>query len=323
MQGEPDKVASSPPIGGVLGCVQSRAAVFFELLGRLVAEEDVELIHDLRVASRRFNEALGLLSATAGADLVSGHRRWLGEIRDLVAPIRDADVMGQICLSLFEDEVYGPGVVPGEAFLKYLSRQRRRRLDEARVQLSSFEALGRRHAFEVMLTGFADSEGDGYRIERTLARRLRRRVRRRRRTFLRLAGRAAKSARSRRLHAARIAAKKLRYALELANDARILAADRELELLRGLQGGLGDLNDMTVLRGRLQEFAEVAGSDRIDDISELLRRMDRRRKWFVKSFVRSWPRLRRRLDQARSRKPLPWPNGTAIPFKKSTGEATL
>jgi CHAD domain-containing protein len=305
MQEEPDTVASSGPIGGVLGCVRARAGAFFELLARLTAEEDVELIHDLRVASRRLNEALELLSAIVGSDPVKCHRRWLGEVRSLVAPIRDADVMGQIILGLFDDEIYGPDLVPGETFLKHLSAQRRCRLANARVQLSSSQALARRNALAEMFTGRAYAGDVPCRIERKLARRLRRRVRRRRRAFFPLADRAAKSARPGRLHAARIAAKKLRYALELANEAKVLDADRELELLRGIQGGLGDLNDLTVLRNRLRQFAEEAGSTGIEDVERLLRRAARRRKWLVKSFVRAWPRTRSRLRQAESCKPCP------------------
>ena len=57
-----------------------------------------------------------------------------------------------------------------------------------------------------------------------------------------------------RLHQVRIAAKKLRYALELAADAGVAAAQAPVRVLKHTQDALGRLHDLQVLQ---QHVAEV------------------------------------------------------------------
>jgi CHAD domain-containing protein len=51
-----------------------------------------------------------------------------------------------------------------------------------------------------------------------------------------------------RVHEVRIAAKRLRYALELAGELRLVATGALVNRLRGMQDVLGDLHDLDVLR---------------------------------------------------------------------------
>ena len=89
---------------GVIGCTEARAAQFFDLLDRLQDDDDVELIHDIRVASRRLTEALGVVACEVTVGALPCFRAWLREVRDLLAPVRDADVNRQVLIDLVGGE---------------------------------------------------------------------------------------------------------------------------------------------------------------------------------------------------------------------------
>jgi hypothetical protein len=80
-----------------------------------------------------------------------------------------------------------------------------------------------------------------------------------------------------RRHKLRIRAKRLRYGLEFFSDLYERDRDRNrlkamLEALRGLQDGLGVLNDLEIARGKGQALAEgggrVAGDSEIEGMQE-------------------------------------------------------
>jgi CHAD domain-containing protein len=77
------------------------------------------------------------------------------------------------------------------------------------------------------------------------------------------------------LHRVRIAAKKLRYTLELARPAVGLAAGREIRIIRQVQVRLGEIHDVQVLQDRVQAAASEASPDRAT--SRQLADLDRRR----------------------------------------------
>ena len=65
-----------------------------------------------------------------------------------------------------------------------------------------------------------------------------------------------------RLHAVRLAAKKLRYTLELERTVRRSAATADLRTLEAIQERLGELHDLQVLLDRLREVKRHAGLSR-------------------------------------------------------------
>jgi len=292
----------------VLASVEARANRFFDLLSQLQGDDDVELVHDVRVASRRLAEGLGAARLALDAEGLASFTTWLREMRALLGPARDADVMTHVLTKLVGGEEKLGAIPAGVSFVKMLRERRQSQLDLARSQLSATEVRERRHALTDMMPGAlsgeeeadadvpADVSDDDARMDEALARRARRRVRRRRSAFTRLARKAAKSSRPGALHAARIACKKLRYGLELAHECRLLDGARELKRLRGLQERLGELNDLTVLRDELARFAEQTGMD------EILSLTKRRRREPVKGFAKTWPKAARRLRKAKARR---------------------
>ncbi len=293
----------------VLACVEARASRLFDLLGQLQGDDDVELVHDVRVASRRLAEGLGAARPALDAEGLTSFKTWLRERRALLGPTRDADVMALVLTKLVGGEEKLVAIPAGVSFVEMLRARRQTQLEHARSQLPATEVHERRDALTEMMSGAspsgqaetseaasADASDEDAHLDEALARRARRRVRRRRSAFTKLARKAAKSSRPGALHAARIACKKLRYALELANECRLLDGSRELKRLQGLQERLGELNDLTVLRDELRRFAEQTGMDEILSLTE------RRRREPVKGFAKTWPKAARRLRKAKARR---------------------
>ena len=287
---------------GIIGAVEVRAARFFDLLSRLRDEDGDELVHDIRVFSRRLGEGLRALRPFVEADRVTPLIAWLGDVRRSLAPVRDADVMGQLLTDLFGDPERLAAVPAASGFVGALVGQRKRALTEARGRLGGDLPVERHDELMVLVAEGVGRAGCVPTLQKNLARRLRQRAKRRRAAFLRLARRAAKSLRPRRLHAARIAGKRIRYALELADEAKVLDAADEVKVLRRVQDALGDLNDLTVLRCRVQAFARQADASECLGVDEILARVKRRQRRAIKRFAEDWPKTRRRLEKVRARK---------------------
>jgi len=286
---------------GVLACAERRAALFFKLLDQLRDDDDIELVHDIRVASRRLAEGLAVMKAVIDGDGLATFLIWLRQARSLLAPVRDPDVMRQLLDDLIKAKPALGKRRFSAAFADVLRLQRQYQLVDARFQLAPVEVLARREELAEVLAEGLDRAGGAETVEEAAGRQLLRRVVRRRRAFRRLARRAAKSGRPRRLHAARIAGKKIRYALELAHDARLLDAAQEVKALRGLQDRLGDLNDLNVMKAQIKAFAERAGADERVGMDRVIAQVARRQRRLVKDFVKEWPLVRRRLRKAKAR----------------------
>lgn len=299
---EPDAnpEAGQGPIG-VIGSIQARAKRFFDLLARLADEDDVELIHDIRVFSRRFGEGLALMRPFVDSPDLTSHQTWLRDTRRTLAPLRDGDVMRQVFGNLVENRPKLARLPVGVAFLEALARQRTPVLLQVRGSLPPAVASERRRQAEVLLEEAVDRAPSRATLDSDLSRRLRRRVRRRRKAFQALARMAAKSGRPGDLHAARIAGKKIRYALELADEAEVLDAAREVKWLRQLQDWLGNMNDLGVLQARLAGFSEQAPIEQQVGTRKLVTRIERQRARAIDGFVSSWPKIRRRLRKYQRR----------------------
>jgi len=87
----------------------------------------------------------------------------------------------------------------------------------------------------------------------TLGATLEQRIGRRRKQLRKRVGQACLKQDSAALHQARIAIKKLRYALELAHEAGRKRLGQELRFCKRLQSLLGDMHDTDVIVGTLQE----------------------------------------------------------------------
>jgi CHAD domain-containing protein len=201
-------------------------------------------VHQARVATRRLREILPVVTDTQsgrGARL----RRRLKRLTRALGPVRELDV----ACALLTHRAAGkpePGVVALRAHL----RERR---------LASLDALqkacdaGRAGRLLERLTNLVRRlEGAGRRGRGELPSRERRRLARRVMGRARALGIAVADAGAilivDRVHEVRIAAKRLRYALELTGELRLARTGAFVSSLKATQAVLGDLHDLDVLR---------------------------------------------------------------------------
>lgn len=216
-----------------------------------VEEGDVRALHRTRVASRRLREVLPVL----GLDAEITHKlsRRLRKMTARLGAVREFDVL----LGLI-DELKEAGRCPEAALTRvranigeHRTHERERLLakvpiDELRRIAAKLDKMGR------------TLEKDTVPREKGTARRSWRwaidaRVARRASTLAAAMSDAGAVYLAERLHAVRIAVKKLRYAVELTVEAAHVKSSPDLRQLRRAQDILGRLHDLQVLIDRARE----------------------------------------------------------------------
>jgi CHAD domain-containing protein len=225
-----------------------------------------EAVHDLRVAIRRFSQALAI-----GADAFPGKevkkiRRRLKEVMELTNAPRDCDV----ALKLLPKSAL-PAAAALEPKIRAYRKEQVRLLIPALRSWASRRTSGKWRAV-LAPNGSAQEEFD---LSGEAPRLLKR--------VLKHASR-AESADD--LHRLRIDGKKLRYTLELLPDAHWAPA---LETLARAQTLLGQVNDCRAVRKLMQELGGAA---------ELERWLRRRQKKRSNSFREEWPAIESSLRAA-------------------------
>lgn len=206
---------------------------------------DAAALHRARVASRRLRELLPLLASAPGKA-----RRRVRTLTQALGRVRELDVALQL---LETDELAGatPQTVMVEARRHLLEeRHARREAMQTRLRKLNLKRFERRL---VALTEAAAGE-DQARWRRALATRLTRRAARLREAI----AEAGSLYVPERLHAVRLAAKQLRYGLEIAGEVRVRGAATLAAAVRRSQLTLGALQDRTVLLREVQEAAARA-----------------------------------------------------------------
>jgi CHAD domain-containing protein len=252
-------------------------------LAALHADEDVEYVHQLRVASRRAVAALD-----AFWDLLPADRKWLRKrlkrVRRAAGEARDHDVMlarfaGEDCPEL-------AGVV---AHLKSLRRA-------AQVPLIAIE----RRLSEQDWQRASDNLVAGVRWRRggrqpTFANEARRRLRAVFKDFLRAAR--ADFADLDAVHRFRIAGKRLRYSMELFAGAMPRDFRKRLyPQVEALQERLGTINDHVTAARRLELWAQTAPPELARPLLDLAGREQALWQAGLDDFQRWWtPKLVRQL----------------------------
>jgi CHAD domain-containing protein len=196
-----------------------------------IHSHNAEPIHDLRVAIRRFQQALGLFKQHFPSREIKKIKRRLKDLMDLSSDVRDYDIALKV-LAKSELESAAP--------LKAKVAERRK---ESLGQLvAGLRRWGTRRTSAkwraVLAAGSNGSDQDARGRLAKLAKK-----------FLAGGDEAAKKGRSAdELHQYRIEAKKFRYALELFQPAYGAAAKEWLDRLKELQSLLGDVHDYHMVR---------------------------------------------------------------------------
>ena len=254
------RVDLDPTIRADVGARQIHRALLSTLEANepgLRANLDTEFLHDFRVTLRRTRSLLGQIKHVFPPEATahfSTEFSWLGR---LAGPLRDVDVL-VLALRERRDDLPGADMEALLAFLGQVQLQEHHALVSASDSDRYHRLLSEWEAF---LNRPAPPKAEGRNAERLLAEVVSQRA-------WRLSRRIASSAEDidehtapARLHEVRIAAKKLRYLIDVtpafydeADLACILGA------LKKLQRVLGDFNDAQVQETRLLDYGRALGA---------------------------------------------------------------
>jgi CHAD domain-containing protein len=206
----------------------------------LALSGDVEGVHQARVASRRLREAVPVAASAVDPAVVATALKALRRVTRALGPVRELDVS----LGCLRDLEARGAASPTAARMVAATLARER--ESRRVVLAHElrpKRLARLDASIDALLGRLDHAPAGGAWRPELARRLLTRSQALRRAIDEAGALYAVEA----LHEVRIAAKRLRYAIELAHEAKISGAARMVSRLKRVQDLLGHLHDLQVL----------------------------------------------------------------------------
>ncbi|MFA6469670.1 MAG: CHAD domain-containing protein [Bacteroidota bacterium] len=215
---------------------------------------DADAIHDLRVASRRFHAATMLFAECIAPSVLTVGERSIRRIRKSCGAVRDGDVQMEFLISLLRKKKaqrYRSGL---ERLLLRLAQRRHKRMSGVIASLDALESstvsATLKHAFSI---------GQSRRTAtRTLPLR--------QRAGLAIATHVAalfqyeqyvqQMSASKEHHEMRIAAKRLRYVMEIFNPSYGGKMKPYIRTLRLLQDLLGEMHDCDVWLATIPEFIE-------------------------------------------------------------------
>jgi CHAD domain-containing protein len=227
---------------------------------------DERAVHQARVASRRLREALPVLAAS-GDDALRRARKRVRRVTRALGPVRELDV-ALAHLSEFESKGAAPSAAI-EHVRRFITRQRneRRRAMLGVLTPGKLEKL-KKPVTQAGVPAGARAAADVEASRRVIARSTK---------LAQAIERAGGMYLPDRLHAVRVAAKKLRYALELQQQIRRSRATSRIEQLKAMQDLLGRMHDLEVLidRVRATEVEEAAVNRLVAlDLDRLVRALE-------------------------------------------------
>lgn len=222
--------ATTPPPRDLAEVIRSLSAVLTRQATEALAG-DVEGVHQARVAARRLREALALVTGPLARDAAALLRADARRVRSTLGPVRDADVM----VGLFNERVKKHRwLAIGVALVRHHLVEARELAARAAMRslggVDLLDLVGR----SAQVTAALERDPQ----VRAAAQQLTRRARRRARGLLEAIRQAGPFYEPARFHDVRIAAKKLRYVLELGRDLGRIPISREIDALRTAQNTL-------------------------------------------------------------------------------------
>jgi CHAD domain-containing protein len=230
---------------------------------------DVQAVHQARVATRRIREALPLVArGRTGKSLKKSVRK----LTRALGPVRELDVA---LMNL--DQLRNSGDVSEAAIarLHQLVTEERQRVGAEMIRLISHYNLPKfqKRAVEAAARG---PEVSGTRDPRRIAAALGRAARRAEGLHAAIEN-AAGIYLPDRLHQVRITVKKLRYALEIAQDLSGSRATARIRTLKRVQDLLGRMHDLEMLIARTRAVQGRSGAPNLTlsaDLDRLVRRLE-------------------------------------------------
>lgn len=216
---------------------------------------DMDSVHQARVATRRLREALPVLRTSVDNHALARVRQQVRQITRALGPVRELDVA-----LAHLDELTASGPVSSRALGRLrqaITHERfaRRREMLATITPGKVEKLRQRLG---QVSAGPETPHPAAAVEEAEGRVVRRAGRLE--AAIQLAGGLYLADR---LHAVRIAAKKLRYALEIERELKRSKSTARITQLKRLQDLLGRIHDFEILIDRTRQLqTDLAGSDR-------------------------------------------------------------
>lgn len=229
-----------PSVPVLVRLLERRTRALNRQLAAAVAGKDTG-VHQARVASRRLREALPVLTEGLQHTHAGKANRKIRRLTQALGTVRELDVTLHLIDELVERPAIPRAALAEVRALVIEEREQRRAVMLQRLEHVDVGKLGRRleavrHALMAPTTRHA--------WRSSLAGRVARRARRLERAI----GAAGQIYEPEGLHGVRIAAKKLRYALEIADESGAAPCADALRTIKRVQDTLGRLHDLQVLQ---------------------------------------------------------------------------
>jgi CHAD domain-containing protein len=230
-----------------------RAKALRDHLPKAAAGDD-RSVHQARVATRRLREALPILAAEPKAGPTGKARRKIRRLTRALGTVRELDV----ALTMLDELARAEHVprIAVEEVRAHVRAERDRRREQMRHRLDRVDSDKLNRRLASVAGHLADSNDQTWRT--VLSTRLLARATR----LSDAIDQAGQLYAPERLHVVRIAAKKLRYVLELAAEAGAEGTSPHLRVLKRAQELLGGLNDLHVLQQHVATVQAAPGAGR-------------------------------------------------------------
>jgi CHAD domain-containing protein len=220
---------------------------------RLRLGEDIEDVHQFRVATRRLRSDLKTFATVLDAEWAAGLRTELAWLGTIAGAVRDADVLAQRLRRHAHADLDGGDVAAADRLIGVLRAQHeqaRQALLDA-VRSTRYDELLETLDTARLCPRFAEEAGDavGSRADKSLSRLVRRDLRR----FVHAVEAADDAPSDVQLHQIRIHAKRCRHAAEVAAPVLGKRARRLARAMEQVQTTLGEDHDCVVGEGWLRE----------------------------------------------------------------------
>lgn len=256
---------------------------------------DMRSVHQARVATRRLREALPVLRVSVDGQAIGRVRRQVRRMTRALGPVRELDVALAHLDDLAGQRILSPGALTRVRQTIARERLERRRQMLAAITPGKIEKLRQR-------LGVVGRGPKPFETRATIAE-AEHQVARRAVALTGAMERAGSLYLSDRLHAIRVAAKKLRYAMEVERELKRSRVTARITQLKRLQDLLGQMHDYEILIDRTRQLqTDVAGSDRrlSSELDALIRTLEEECRQLHGTYMRRRPSIERLCDRLRT-----------------------
>lgn len=245
----------------------------------LSAASDIEPLHRMRVASRRLRAALSVFKAVLPHEKAKFWKKEISRISRALGRARELDIH-IVFLEGIKEKLTDPScIINTEVIIKSLRKDRLRAQKRIEKILSRFNLKTSLPGLKTYLSrpfsGARSIPKSGLIYERLDK-------------LLEFTPYVYKPKNIHKLHLMRIAAKNLRYTLEILKPWYGTKVNKYIRVSRDIQDVLGDLHELDVLIELLSGFLKGQGRYNNDATRYLLKKCLRLRKNYYEEFVRLW-----------------------------------